>query len=259
MKRDQGMGLVCAGGVNHSFLARLPALLARLGPIHCSSFRVARQIANSLRAGYACSHCSALEPCAAIWVAVSDNALERTLRDVAAQTPLRRTMVVLCGCISDSLAAGPLNVAGARVASLNPVPDSREVMFVAEGHADTLRLLRRLMAEDGRKLIELKPGTKPLFFAGVHVAAPLLMPWIAAAMESLRASGFSRAEAAAAGEFLSVHALRKYIRAGDKAWTRQTAASLRRALEHDLHAVRSCNPRLAKLYEQGIRVALESF
>ncbi len=259
MKLDEGIGLVCAGGMNQSFLARLPAWLSRLGPVKASSFRVARQMANSLRAGYAASHYSALELCSMIWVAVPEPCLDHVLRELSAQTPMHKTMVVLCGCVRDSLAPAPLLAAGARVASLNPVADTLERIFVGEGHPHTMRALRRLLGEDRRKLVELKPGTKPLFFAGVHVAAPLLLPWIDAAMESLRASGFSRSDAARVGESLGVHTLRKYVRAGARAWNPKTAASLRRALQQDLQCIRSRNPQLAELYEQGIKMALARF
>ncbi len=258
------MGLVCAAGVNQSFLARMPALLARLGPIKASSYRVARQIANTLRTGEAASHYSVLEACPVIWTFVPEADLDRILRDLVAQTPFqetrrRRTMVVLCECVRDSLAAGALRATGARVVSLNAIPGSREQIFVAEGHRDTLRMLRRVLEEDKRKLIELKPGTKPLYFAGVHAAAPLLLPWIAAGIECLRAAGFTRVEAARVGEFLGVHALRSYIRAGAKAWNHKTAAALCLALSNDLSAIRTGNPRLADLYEQGIRAALATF
>ena len=253
------MGLVCAGSVSQSFFARTPALLARLGPIKASSYRVARQIANTLRAGQAASHYSVLEACPVIWILVPEGGLDRTLQDLVAQAAIGRTMVVLCDCVRDSLALSPLRATGARVASLNPVPGSRERIFVAEGHRDTLRALRTLLTEDKRKLIELRPGTKPLFFAGVHVGAPLLLPWISAGMACLRAAGFTRSEAAAVGEFLGDQALRSYVRAGAKAWNRRTAATLRLALENDLPSIRSTNPRLAVLYEQGIRLALAAF
>src|ERR1700689_4677783 len=141
-----GMGLICAGGVNQSFLARMPALLGRVGPIKASSYRVARQIANTLRTGNAASHYSMLEACPVIWAFVPEADLDRILRDLVAQTPFqearrRKTMVVLCDCVRDSLAACALRAAGARVASLNPIPGSREQIFVAEGHRDTLRML----------------------------------------------------------------------------------------------------------------------
>src|ERR1700683_5449834 len=101
MQPENGMGLVCAGGVNQSFLARMPALLAHLGPVKASSYRVARQIANTLRTGEAASHSSTLEACPVIWIFVAETDLGRILRDLVAQTPFqetrrRKTMVVLC-------------------------------------------------------------------------------------------------------------------------------------------------------------------
>jgi hypothetical protein len=264
MQPEDGMGLVCAGGVNQSFLARMPALLRHLGPIKTSSFRVSRQAANSLRAGYAASHYSALEPCRLILVAAPEARLEPILRDMVVRTPIRKApfsknMVVLCGCVRDSLAPNPLHATGARVASLNLIPDSREQIFVAEGHPATVRHLRTLFAESRRKVIALKPGCKPLFFAGIHAGAPLLLPWIAAGMTSLRAAGFSRSEAAMVGEILGARVLRKYAKAGAKSWNRQIEIGLRHALDNNIPAIRSRDPRLAELYEQGIRLALAQF
>jgi hypothetical protein len=264
MQPEDGMGLVCAGGVTQSFLARMPALLRHLGPIKTSSFRVSRQAANSLRRGYAASHYSVLEQCRLILVAVPEAKLDRILRDMVARTPIRKApfsknMVVLCGCERDSLAPSPLHATGARVASLNLIPDSREQVFVAEGHPATVRHLRTLFAESRRKVIALEPGTKPLFFAGIYACSPLLLPWAALGMASLRSAGFSRSEAAMVGEMLGIRALRKYAKAGAKAWNRQIEAGLRRALDHDIPAIRSRDPRLAELYERGIRWALSHF
>jgi len=264
MQPEDGMGLVCAGGVTQSFLARMPAVLRGLGPIKTSSFRLSRQTANSLRAGYAASHYSALEACPLIFVAVPEAGLERILREMAARTPIRKApfstnMVVLCGCVRDSLTLSPLHGTGARIASLNLIPDSQEQIFVAEGHPDTVRRLRALLGESRRKVIVLKPGTKPLFFAGIHAGAPLLLPWIALAIASLRAAGFSRSEAAMVGEMLGIRTLRKYAKAGSKAWNSQTERGLRHALDHGIPAIRCRDPRLAEVYEQGIRLALAEF
>ena len=254
-----GMGLVCTGGATQSFVARMPAVLARLGPIKASSFRVARQISRALRAGQAVSHYSVLESCPMVWFAVPDNVMNRTLRDFMAQTAIQDHMIILCDCERESTEAGRLTRAGARVASLNPIPETRDRSFVADGHPETVRTLRRLLAEDDRKLIELQTGMKPLFFAGVRFSAPLLMPWIASAIESLRAAGLSRADAVAVAEHIGTRTLRRYIKAGDRAWNRKTAATLRHTLEHELEAIRGQDPRLSELYAKGIRIALDKF
>jgi hypothetical protein len=264
MSPTDGVGLVCAGGLSQSFLTRMPALLQRLGPIKASSFRVARQMSNTLRAGTPASHYSALENCSMIWVSVPESSLDRLLHDLVVRTPLRKapftkTMVVLCGCERDSLAASPLQGTGARIASLNPIPDSQEKLFVAEGHSQTIRVLRALLEQDKRKLIRLEPSTKPLFFGGIHMSAPLLLPWIAAGMECLRASGFTRAEAVQVSRILGNRTFRRYGKAGSKAWSSQTAAALRRVLDRDLASIHSRNPRLAEIYEQGIQAALTHF
>jgi hypothetical protein len=254
-----GMGLVCTGSATRSFVARLPSLLARLGPVKASTFRIARQISHSLRAGQAVSHYSALEPCPMIWFAIPDASLDRSLRDFTAQTPLHQPIVVLCESARASSVPAPLAKIGARVVWLHPVPESRERLFVAEGHSDPLRLLQRLLAEDGRKLIELKPGGRPLFFAGIHLTSALLLPWFAGAIESLRASGLTRAQAAAVVETLGARTLRHYAKAGDRTWNRKILPALRHVLEQDLEPMRRLNPRLAELYEKGIRAALQKF
>ena len=88
MKADRGAGLVMAGGVNHSFVSRMPVLLRDLGPVKGASLRVARRIVNTMRAGFAVADYAALEPCGLIWLAVPDAMLDKVAKDLAAQTPL---------------------------------------------------------------------------------------------------------------------------------------------------------------------------
>src|SRR5580704_5306152 len=107
MQLEDGVGLVCAGGVGQSFLARMPALLRQLGPIKTSGFRVSRQVANTLRAGEAASHYSVLESCRLILVWVPEARLDRVLSELVARTPVRKApfstnMLVLCDCVRDS-------------------------------------------------------------------------------------------------------------------------------------------------------------
>ncbi len=252
-------GLVQAGGVNRSFVARMPVLLGGLGPVKAASFRVARRIVNSLRAGFAVTDYSELDSCGLIWLDVPDEMLDRVIEEMVAKVFLDGKMVVLCGSARDSLSPGPLRGGRARVASFTVAEESGDRVFIGEGHPEVMRELHRLAAAEKRKLIELRPGTKALYYSGVHLAAQLVLPWIAAAVESLRAAGFSRVEATRAVEAIGTRALHGYTRAGRKAWKPGAAPELRRALACDIGAIRSVNPRLAALYADGIEQALGYF
>jgi hypothetical protein len=255
----QEFGLVAAGGVSQSFLARMPGVLSHLGPIKAGTFRNARRIANSLRRGQATSHYSTLEACSLIWISVPEQCLDRVLRDLSAQTPIHRTMVVLVGVMRDSLWPNPLLSLGARLATLNVVEGTRERNFVGEGHPDTMRLLRRLFSAEKKKLIELAPTAKPFFFAGVQLSTSLLLPWISASVESLRTAGFRQSDALAVAGSLGVQALYVYEKTGRKIWNRKLAKQLKLALEKEVEPLRKGDPRLAEVYAEGLRKTLEFF
>jgi predicted short-subunit dehydrogenase-like oxidoreductase (DUF2520 family) len=259
MTEKSATGLVGAGGVSRSFMARLPALLASLGPVKAASFRVARRLVNSLRAGYAVPDYAALGHCDLIWVVVPDEILDHVVRELVARTPLEQTMVVLCGSAENSRSSIPLSRARVRVASLNPIEESGEQAFLAEGHADVIRELRRLIARERRKLVEIQPAAKSLYFAGVNFATCLLLPYIAAAVESLRAAGLSRSEATRAVEAMGARSLHAYCKAGWKAWSPRLGPRLRRTVERDSESMHSANPRLAALYAESVRQALGYF
>jgi hypothetical protein len=251
MRFQKPAGLIGAGGVNQSFLARLPAVLEQLGPVKGSSLKVSRRIANGLRAGFGVDDYLALEPCGFIWILAPETALDSITGELASAVTLTGKTVVLCDARRDSLRPSPLRTAGARVVTLNCVPESSERKFVGEGHPVALAELRKLLALDRRKLIELRAAAKPLYFAGAYLGSQLLMPWIAGAAESFRAAGFSRDEAVGTVEALGVRALRAYAKAGDKAWNRATAERLHRAIARDLETLRFNDSRLAALFSDG--------
>ncbi len=259
MKSGPIMGLIGAGGVNRSFLSRMPVLLGGMGPVKAASFRVARRIANTLRAGKAVKSYAALAPCHLIWIAVPDAGLDRVSKDLAAATPLAGKVAVLCGSTQDSFWPSPLLAGGARVVTLNCVDESGERLFVAEGDPAAMRELRRVITAEKRKLIELRAASKALYFSGVHLATHLLLPWIAASVESLRDAGLSRTEATAVANALGARALRAYAKAGPKAWSPAAAERLRLSISRDLDTIRGVDPRLAGLYADGVQQALRYF
>ncbi len=251
-------GLISAGGVAQSFLIRLPLLLAGVGPVKAASFRVARRLSNTLRAGHAVDQYSELEKCRLIWIAVPDASLDRVARDMVLQIVMPGKMIVLCGSDFDSLRPSPLSAAGARIATMNVMYGGSGAL-IAEGHPAVMREVRRLAIAEKRKLIEILPGTKCLFLAAVHLSTRLVLPWIAAALESFRAAGFSRAEAARAAEYLGCGALHSYGKAGRKAWSAAASAELRGSLDRDLEKIRDTDPPLAALYASGVAQALRYF
>lgn len=251
MKLLKTAGLVGAGGVNQSFVGRMPTLLDQLGPVKGSSLKVSRRIANRLRAGFGVDNYGALEPCDLIWICVPEDLLDDVASQLASSLPLAGKMVVLCDVLRDSLWPSPLRTAGARLATLNCIPESLERKFVAEGHPLALAELRKLLARDRRRLIEIRPAAKPLYLAGVHLATHLLLPWVAGAAESLRSAGFPRSEAVGAVEALGERTLRAYAKAGDKAWNRAAAERLQRAVAGDFETLRQTDSRLAALFSDG--------
>jgi hypothetical protein len=261
MKQKGGpvVGMIAAGGVSRSFLARMPVLLSRMGPVKAASFRVARRIANTLRSGEAVVNYTALAPCDVIWIAVPDSGVDRVSRDLAAATPIAGKIAVLCGSTRDSFWPGPLLAGGALVATLNCVEESNERVFVAEGDPVAMRELRRLVAAEKRKLIELRAASKALYLSGVHLATHLLLPWIAASVESLRDAGLSRVEATHLSNALGSRALRAYAKAGPKAWSPTAADRLRLSITRDLDTIRGVDPKLAALYADGVAQALRYF
>ena len=233
-------GLICAGGVTNSSLARMPAVLATVGPVLSVSQRVARRMSNALRAGRAVNDPEALASCRVVWIAAANHQLDRLV--AAARPFLDNKIVVLCDSPRDS---GSLAVR-AYVATLNPV-DPGETVLACEGHAEALRFLQRVAVRERRKLIELRPGSKATFLAAANLAGRLILPAFAASVEGFRAAGFARADATRAAESLAIPALHSYTKAGRKAWTGP-------GFPADVK-----DPRLAAVYRESVQQALHYF
>ena len=142
MRSQKPAGLIGAGGVNQSFLARLPAVLEQVGPVKGSSLKVSRRIANGLRAGFGVDAYCDLAPCGLIWILAPETSLDFIASELASAVPLTGKTVVLCDALRDSLRPSSLRTAGARVVTLNCLPESSERKFVGEGHPAALAELR---------------------------------------------------------------------------------------------------------------------
>lgn len=250
------MGLIGAGSASQVFTARMPQLYARLGPVKGFSFSAARKLVKSLRAGFAVPNYQALEGCRAIWICVPDARIDVVVRDLAAQTAIHKTVVVVCESERDSASFDLLRSRGARVATLNCLGEGRKLSLVAEGHREALRLLRG-MVEDKRALIELHAGAKAGYLAGVHLITVLLRPWVASALACLQKAGVPRPMAVDLIEPLAIRTLHTQLRSGSKALGSVVEAELQHALEQTVSQLRPLVSREADLYAEGLRLALQ--
>src|SRR6516164_6079482 len=121
MKNPIVIGLLGAGGVGRSFLARMPVLLSHLGPVKAASFGVARRISNTLRAGRPSLDYAPFAECDLICVALPESSIDRVGREISSEISLDRKIVVLCNSTRDSFWPSPLLAGGALVATLNAV------------------------------------------------------------------------------------------------------------------------------------------
>ncbi len=250
-------GLISAGGLGRSFLARMPAAWRSLGPIKGTSPGVARRVGNALRAGRPAGGYAELSECALVWIALPEAALEGALREFSAAAHPEGKMIVVCGVRRESGSFRRL-APGARIATLEAIP-GEEGILVAEGDAEVLREIRRLAAAERRRLIEIPSSAKALCWAGFQFASALLLPCFSAAVETLREAGFSRLQAAQVAEGLGLRTMRAYVKAGRKVWNAALAADLRLARERDGAALGASDPERAALYDRAIRMALRYF
>lgn len=257
MKPEHKLGLVGAGGVGQSFIARLPSLHTQLGPIKGVSFAAARRLEVSLRAGRAVPNYAALEMCPLIWIYVPESKLDVTVRDLAEQSAMHRTMLVICETRRDSTTFELLRHRGARIATINTVDETWQSPLITEGHPETIRALRKLLTHQRGRLIELRPGAKYRFLAAINMMSELLRPFTAAALACMSSAGVELSEASHLIEATALRTLRGSGRPGTKAISGATRQQLSHALSHQVEQLRATAPREAELYAQALRIALE--
>lgn len=211
----RSIGLIAVGATGQAFLARLSGVRDRLGPVHSPTRRAASRIVNSLRAGIAVTDLAVFSRCAIVLIAVPDAALAATLSAMfAAKVNWARKTIVLCNSLRDSTALSQVRDRGAHIASLDIVPSTEQIRFVAEGDAAAISELRRILGR--ANLLVLEGGGKARYQAGILFATELTLTFAAGAVESLRAAGLTRPQSVAIVESLVTQMARSYGKAGPR-------------------------------------------
>lgn len=257
--KQRRIGLVGAGSLSRSFIARLPALHERLGPVLAPSYRLASRLVNTLRAGRPVEHYDELEEAQLVLVAVPDANLPQVIADLASGLEdWGERAVLLCDSCEDCVILRELAGRGAATASLTPVPGLKD-RYVVEGDRRAIREAKGLFQGGPALVWEMPCGRKSVFLAALTFASGLLLPVADAAARCLRATGLPAPACNSLAEQLLDRALRAYLHGGRKAWGGVLAEADATQIARELAALETADPGLARAYRQLARFALEWF
>lgn len=192
MRKHLQLGLVLEGNATASSVLRLKSVANELGPIKSSGLQVARRVANFLKAGYAVSGYQELESARLILLRVPDASVARVVNELCVMPlPFHQLSFVLCETWLLTETLQPLRESGAQIASLVATPSVSSPSFVVEGDLHAVRLIRRVLERGEARTLELRPGTKPLYFAANLLLRALPIPLFQLAQQALRDAGIS--------------------------------------------------------------------
>lgn len=217
MNKLRSVALLCSGQVSRSPLTRLPNLRRNVAWIKSSSYRVASRAVNALGGGIPVVKLDEMKR-AWIWVvSVPSAELAYSVKELcsAGLDWRRRTLLILDG-EAESEVAACFRAEGAAVATFAPI-DTEESRYVAEGDPDAVRMVRTLVEDPQRRVIEIRKGTKASYLAGTLAATKVVLPYIADAVECFQTAGITNPDAKYITERLLTGAMRSYFRAGRRA------------------------------------------
>lgn len=232
MNKLRPVALLASGKLMQSFLLSVPGFRERIGPVKASSLRVASRIANTLQAGFPVADCAQLGDCPAIFVCVPDEALARTMLELA-DSPLdwAGRMVVLCDSLHTTASLGGVSACGAYTASITATPGSG-AMIIVEGHRAAIANLKPMLGRAAH-MIRIDARQKANYFRALKIAS-LSAPLAAMAGERLRECGLTPAETKSLVQSTFQHAIHAYVKCGRKVLSTagdvHSIAALRRAL-----------------------------
>jgi len=260
MARSQPIALVCSGQVSRSFLARLPGLRENIGPVKASSIRLATRLVNSLGFGYPVASFDDLQHTHVVCLHMAPGQLQPVVAEMAtAPVSWHGKIILLCDAAWSSRALTQLAAHGAHTASLAPIEGFEEHRFLVEGDSRAVRLARRLVQGEKRRVVEVDAGGKDLFLAGLTYATSLFTPMAAASVECLKRAGMRPASAALVVERLLERSLRGFVKAGRKSWGGPLALRDEEQVRRELEALFRASPLLASHYTECAFFALQFF
>ncbi|MBV9158933.1 MAG: hypothetical protein JO097_21920 [Acidobacteriaceae bacterium] len=253
MKKQLQLGLVVAGNSTGSAILRLPKLAEELGPIKSPALRTARRVSNFLKAGYAVPEYEDLANARLILMHLPDSVVTRVVDELcASELVFKKLSFVLCESWLTSDVLKPLSARGASTATLVKVPSARRNWFVIEGQLSAVRQMRRVLERNEALTLELRPGTKHLYFAAELLARALPMPLYMTAQEALRDSGLSGNRLHALIDEMAHDMFRRFLKGAAAAWRGAANECPPETAENYLRALREDHPQIAEVVDMQL-------
>ncbi len=246
MKSPQ-FGLVLKGKASACPLTRLANLPEWLGPVKARAYRQASRFVNSRRAGFPVHDYSELAGNRFLIISAPPYKLDVTLREMTdAGICWRRKRVVLCGSDAGGHARRDLEQRGAQTLALKLLDDSQRLWFLIDGAPALVQNVKRLVESGGGRITEVSPGSLGLCGAAISFATWLLLPSIAASVQSFRRAGLSPGRAAPLVEQLVERSVRAYLKGGARAWKPPRDSGSRAEFLEQVAAMYHADPELAE-------------
>lgn len=256
MKQLLQVGLVVEGNSTKSAILRLPGLAEEIGPIKSGLLRVARRVSNFLHAGYAVSDYAELQSARVVLLRVPDSFVSRIVNDICSSALELKDMVfVLCETWLSSDDLHALELRGAQVASLVDIPGSRRNWFIVEGHPGATRQIRRVLEPRGARTLELRRGTKPLYFGSCLFAHVLALPLFLSAEQALRATGITGNNMYSILDDMGQGMLRDFANGARLTWGGPLAECSAELAAAYMQALREKDPELTRLLEEQLSLS----
>jgi predicted short-subunit dehydrogenase-like oxidoreductase (DUF2520 family) len=256
MKKLLRVGLVVEGNATASAVLRLSSLVEELGPIKSSGLQVARRTSNFLRAGYGVTDYQDLECARLVLLRLPDDRVPGIVGELCETAlPFSEMSFVLCESWLAADVLIPLRRSGAAIASVVNAGTVVQNRFVVEGDIAAVRKFKRLLDRAGAPAIELRQGTKPLYFAANLLSTAIPVPVFQLAQQALRDSGVSGNDLAGLMNDWTDVLVQSVRKGGRAAWGGALAECSEDIAQEQFRQLALQDPALAASLQEWLRLA----
>lgn len=254
MKKSKPVGLMAAGRMTESSLARFPLLVQAIGPIVAANRRLASRYVNVLRSGWAAEPAE-LANCRLIVL----QARPAEWAGLLPRLPVGGCPVAVLEDDLGAAALAPLRAAGVAACSMTIVPAAARPLMLVDGDAAAVRAVRGWASVGGLRCVEMKSMGAALYGTAMVTVSALVTPLVDAATRSLRAAGLSQVDARQIVAQTLEGALRSYSAHGRKGWPNPSAAGRRAVVAAQCEALAGGDAGLVRLYARVLAACLDYY